>query len=70
MPDKLHVEPDYESKHSNDPSVLQLKPQFIQKYLSRDSVDPFVTRLTNQTADFLSWKPDTEAYNTDAFILN
>ena len=70
VPGKLHVEPDYESRHSNDPSDWKLKPQFIQIYLSPDSVDLFAACLTKQTANFVSWRPDPEAYHADAFTLN
>ena len=67
VPSKLHVKPDCESRHSND---WQLKPQFIQKYLSPDSVDLFATDLTKHTVNLVSWRPDPEAYHTDAFTLN
>ena len=58
------------SRYSNDPSDWQLKPQFNQKYLSPDSIDLFATHLTKKPANFVSWRPDPEAYHLDAFTVN
>ena len=54
VPGKLHLEPYYESRHSNDPSDWQLKPQFIQKYLSPDSGDFFATHSEQNKLPTLS----------------
>ena len=66
VPGKTNVLADMESRVFLDQTDWKLDHQVIQPFLSQYRTDLFATRLTRQLKQYISWRPDPEACNTDA----
>lgn len=69
----LNVTADEESRVMKDRTDWKLCPKIFQKINARFGpleVDLFASRLTNQLPQYVSWRPDPAAMETDAFSLN
>lgn len=68
-----NVEADWESRFKNFDSEWKLDPLVFWKacdfFFLPDS-DLFATRLNTQLPRFVSWRPDPDAYHTNAFTLS
>ena len=63
---------DFHSRNYVDGSNWKLDAQIFQevrKLLGPIAIDLFADRTNAQTKTFISWKPDQEAYTTDAFTI-
>ena len=70
IPGRDNVSADKESREFKDMSEWKLDPTVIQPFLLNCQTDLFASRLTNQLADYISWRPDPGAIHTDAFTIN
>ena len=73
LPGKQNVISDLESRVMRDRSDWMLSPRIFQKIqvtMGSMEVDLFASRLTNQLPRIFSWRPDTLAEATDAFLQN
>ena len=71
LPGKENVIADTESRVMRDRSDWMLNPSIFRLIMFRFShleVDLFATRLTYQLLRFFSWRPDSLAEETDAFL--
>lgn len=69
----LNVIADEESRVMKDRSDWMLNPAVfreISQQLGPSNVDLFASRLTHQLPAYVSWRPDPEAVETDAFSLD
>ena len=70
VPGKTNVVADRESREFIDNSDWKIDPIIIFPFLSDCSTDLFASRLTHQLARYISWRPDPQAFQSDAFIVN
>ena len=70
IPGRDNVSADKESREFKDMSEWKSDPTVIQPFLLNCQTDLFASRLTNQLADYISWRPDPGAIHTDAFTIN
>ena len=70
VPGKTNVLADLESRVFLDQTDWKLDHQVIQPFLSQCRSDLFATRLTRQLKQYISWRPDPGACNTDALSVN
>ena len=73
LPAVLNLRADRESREVTDPSNWKLDPTLFQALLQKWGpldVDLFASQLTCQLAHFVSWKPDPQAIQTDAFLMD
>ena len=73
LPGILNVRAERESRVLTDSSDLKLNPNLFQAIVRTWGpleVDLFASRLTYQLPQFVSWKPDPLAIQTDAFAMN
>ncbi|XP_028394441.1 uncharacterized protein LOC114518633 [Dendronephthya gigantea] len=73
LPGILNTRADRESRIITDSSDWKLNPSLFQAVLriwGPLEIDLFASRLTYQLPQFVSWKPDPLAIQTDAFSMN
>ena len=73
LPGILNERADEESRIMKDRSDWMLCPEIfrsIQAQLGSLEIDLFASRLTKQLPTYVSWRPDPEALETDAFSMN
>ena len=73
LPGILNKRADEESRIMKDRSDWMLCPEIfrsIQAQLGPLEIDLFASRLTKQLPTYVSWRPDPEALETDAFSMN
>ena len=73
LPGVLNVRADRESRMVEDSSDWKLNPTLFQTLFQKWGpleIDLFASRLTCQLPTFVSWKPDPQAFQTDAFLMN
>ena len=70
VPGKTNILADLESRVFLDQTDWKLDHQVIQPFLSQCRTDLFATRLTRQLKQYISWRPDPEACDTDALSVN
>ena len=70
VPGKTNVVADRESREFIDNSDWKMDPIIISSFLRSCSTDLFVSRLTHQLARDISWRPDPQAFQSDAFSVN
>ena len=73
LPGILNEKADEESRIMRDRSDWMLCPDVfrrIQTQFGPLEIDLFASRLTKQLPTYVSWRPDPEALETDAFSLN
>ena len=59
-----------ESREFIDQSDWKIDPIIISPFLRDCSTDLFASRLTHQLARYISWRPDPQAFQSDAFSVN
>lgn len=72
LPGRLNTIADRESRMYQDSSNWKLDTKVFQsilKMLGTVELDLFADRMNTQTRKFISWKPDPEAWATDAFTV-
>ena len=70
IPGRDNVSVDRESRKFTDMTEWKLDPIIIQPFLLNCQTDLFVSRLTSQLVDYISWRPDPGAIHTDTFTIN
>ena len=70
IPGRDNISADKESREFKDMSEWKLDPAIIQPFALNCQTDLFASRLTNQLADYVSWRPDPAAIHTDTFTIN
>ena len=73
LPGRLNVQADRESRQYKDTSNWMLQKKVfidITKALGAVQIDLFADRTNAQVKKFISWKPDPEAWDTDAFTVS
>ena len=58
FPGRDNVSANKESREFKDMSEWKLNPTIIQPFLLNCQTDLLASRLTNQLADYISWRPD------------
>jgi len=70
IPGRDNVSADKEPKKFKDMSEWKLVPTIIQGFLLNRLTDLLASHLTNQLADYISWRPNLGAIHTDTFAIN
>ena len=72
LPGSINQIADAQSRDYQDSSNSKLSPQVftqIQELMGKMEIDLFADRMNKQLMKFVSWKPDPEAWETDAFRI-
>lgn len=70
---KDNIEADEESRRQNQDIEFELNRNFFKKIVKRfghPQIDLFASRTNTKCKSYISWKPDPEAMNVDAFTIN
>ena len=70
QPLQTNVVADRESREFIDNSDWKIDPVIISPFPRGCSTDLFASRLTHQLARYISWRPDPQAFHSDAFSVN
>lgn len=70
LPGKDNCIADKESREFHDSSEWKINPRVIHPFLKECNIDLFASRLTTQLQQFVSWRPDPEAFHTDSMTLD
>jgi len=70
IPGRDNVSVDKESRKFKDMSEWKLVPTIIQPFLLSCQTDLLASHLTNQLADYISWRPNLGAIHMDTYTIN
>ena len=73
LPGVLNIEADKSSRQFNERTEWQLNPDIFHKIsnvLGTPEIDVFASRLNTQLPTYVSWKPDPEVSQVDAFSFS
>ena len=70
VPGKTNVTADRESREFQDNNDWMIDPIIIRPFLKDRCTDLFASRLTKQLASYISWRPDPQSLQSDAFSTN
>ena len=73
IPGKENIDADYESRADYSGTEWSLKDDYfhhIMKKFGMCSIDLFASRINFKIAKYISWRPDPEAWDIDAFMYD